>query len=169
MSAFNQHFLRVADTLRQAGLAYAADRLTSAWMEKQNALSTPRMLSIYLTLYLRKYPGRFLPILLDQVLVQKVMVMILTEIGDHSSANTAFVEQMAAMRTELTALTAAVDALKTLRSDLGSLKAEVAEVKKAAASQTKCAYCGAFGHTERNCHKKKADVAAAAQASSATT
>ena len=169
MAAFNQHFLRVADTLRQAGLAFAADRLTSAWMEKQNALSTPRMLSLYPIHYLRKYPGRFLPILLDQVLVQKVMVMMLTEIGEHSSANTAFVEQVAAMRTELTALTAAVDSLKSLRSDLGSLKAEVAEVKKSAANTTKCAYCGALGHIERNCHKKKADLAAAAQASGAAT
>ena len=68
-----------------------------------------------------------MPILLDQVLVQKVMVMMLTEIGEYSSANTLFVEQIATMRSEVMALTAAVDSLKSLRSDLGSLKAEVAE------------------------------------------
>ena len=65
---FNDHILAASSCLCQAGLQAASTRLTSAWMEIQSCLPVAPMISKYFSEYLRKYAGRFLPVLIDQLL-----------------------------------------------------------------------------------------------------
>ena len=48
-------------------------------MEIQSCLPVAPMISKYFLEYLRKYAGRFMPVLIDQLLVQKVMTHIVSE------------------------------------------------------------------------------------------
>ena len=55
-----------------------------------------------------------------------------------------------------------------LKFDLNNVKTELKNLKEKVASikpQKVCTYCGAPGHTEAFCNKKKADEAQAAQGS----
>ena len=62
---FNDHIFVASACLRQAGLQNASTRLNSAWMEIQSCLPVAPMISKYFSEYLRKYAGRFLPVLID--------------------------------------------------------------------------------------------------------
>ena len=161
---FNQHFLAAASCLRMCGMTVAADRLTTMWMEVQTQIQSPDMLRAYFREYLRKYAGRFLPVLMDEKLVLRCVTMS----RDSPSNETA--SQFAALTAKLTTMEAAITKLTTSTIDLaakasaassavGSLKTEVADLKSrlVKAEKSHCGYCGREGHVMKDCLTHKAD------------
>ena len=170
VSDFNDHILAASGCLRQAGLQTASTRLTSAWMEIQSCLPVAPMISKYFSEYLRKYAGRFLPVLIDQLLVQKVMTHLISDSCSSSKSAGEAMALIVGLRSDIHSLTSSIHELK---SGLASTKSDVTELKKKVAELEKprppmhCTYCKGTNHTERTCHAKAADIAKKAAAGSA--
>ena len=156
---FNDHILAASSCLGQAGLQSASTRLTSAWMQIQSCLPVAPMISKYFSEYLRKYAGRFLPVLVDQLLVQKVMTHLVSDSCSRSKSADDAMALVNDLRGDIHLLTSTI---RDLKSGLAAAKSEVTEMKKKVAELEKpkpiCSYCKGNNHTERNCHVKAADV-----------
>ena len=162
VSDFNDHILAASSCLCQAGLQTASTRLTSAWMQIQSCLPVAPMIAKYFKEYLRKYAGRFLPVLVDQLLVQKVMTHLISDSCSNSKSADEAMTLIAGLRGDIHSLTSSIHELKTglssTKSDVTELKKKVAELEKPKPTLL-CAYCQGTNHTERTCHKKAADLA----------
>ena len=166
MVQLNSHFLAAASTLRQTGMSVAAERLTQMWMDLQTHVPSPALIRIYLREYVRKYPGRFLPVLIDDKLVLKGVTLMLGSgpSADSASPDPAIAElskKLDDLAEKLTKLTTAVTEVKTAQ---GSLKSEFSDLKTRVGKTEKgvCGFCGTIGHTEKDCNKKaKAKTAGA--------
>ena len=158
---FNDHILAASSCLGQAGLQSASTRLTSAWMQIQSCLPVAPMISKYFSEYLRKYAGRFLPVLVDQLLVQKVMTHLVSDSCSRSKSADDAMALVNDLRGDIHLLTSTI---RDLKSGLAAAKSEVTEMKKKVAELEKpkpqviCSYCKGNNHTERNCHAKAADI-----------
>ena len=158
---FNDHILAASSCLCQAGLQSASTRLTSAWMQIQSCLPVAPMISKYFSEYLRKYAGRFLPVLVDQLLVQKVMTHLVSDSCSRSKSADNAMALVNDLRSDIHLLTSTI---RDLKSGLAAAKSEVTELKKKVAElekpkpQVVCSYCKGNNHTERNCHAKAADL-----------
>ena len=122
VSDFNDHMLAASGCLRQAGLQTASTRLTSAWMEIQSCLPVAPMISKYFSEYLRKYAGRFLPVLIDQLLVQKVMTHLVSDSCSSSKSADNAMTLVVDLRSDIHLLTSTIH---DLRSGLASTKFDV--------------------------------------------
>ena len=129
-------------------------------MEIQSCFPVAPMISKYFLEYLRKYAGRFMPVLIDQLLVQNVMTHIISDSCSAAKSSGEAMTLVASLRGDIHSLTTTVNETK---AGLGSSKAEVSDElkKKVAKLENKapyCTYCKGNNHIERNCHAKAADL-----------
>ena len=147
------HMTDAMEACKSIGWDAGASRISDMWHRTSRTFKSSALIRAYLIEYLRKYRGRGIPVLIDQ---DAVILCLGAAIGGGDSD--------AAVAKLTTKVTEVVAALGELKQTVGQVKQEFADFKKAAkekeANRPKCAYCGAFGHTEDKCHKKAADLAA---------
>ena len=148
----HNHFGAGVNLLRANGYEKMSRRLSDMWAELQRHLPAFELQKAYLIGYMRKYPGRGIPILLDRDLV---LLAIATSTQSGPS------EQMTKLTTDLTEIRKELASMKEKVAEVAAMKNELAQLKtKVAAGRTAktCTWCGGMGHDEATCRKKEQGV-----------
>jgi len=148
----HNHFGAGVNLLRSNGYELMSRRLSDMWAELQRHLPTFELQKSYLMEYMRKYPGRGIPTLLDRDLVLLAIA---------SSTQSGPSEQVTKMMSDLTEIRKELASMKDKVSEVAAIKNELAQLKtKVAAGRSAkaCTWCGGMGHEEANCRKKEQGV-----------
>ena len=145
-------------------------------MKMQLHFENVKMVQAYYKKYLTDFPGRGLPDLINKDILVSVLCAEVNQLVNGGADSGDFAEVRSSLE-KLTKLTESLketvqeqrSAIKELKSELNQLKNEVKMGKIANKDKKRCAYCekvlnlpasAYFGHTEAECHKKAAAIAA---------
>ena len=144
------HFGNLVRDYSDMGGIQEASLITRFWAETQSVSYDDKVMIEYISEYLRKYGGRFIPEVMD--------VKIASRVNNSRSAGGVTPEQLA----EVKALAKTTKSeFAELKRELNSLKGELSRLKSKTGPADrdpkgpKCHKCGEFGHIARDCPKKK--------------
>ena len=151
----NAHISALIRDYSDRGLLAEASRINRVWIEAQAVCPTDKHLVEYFLEYLKKYPGRGLPVIVDTLIVARVC-------SQGSGPNSSELRELKE------ALKTIKDEAKTAKTESSNLRNEVTRLRVEAQARRQpttpgegpiCHKCGERGHIARNCPRVRSEMA----------
>ena len=148
------HFGSLIRDFTEERLVVEASLVSQFWSEAASVSTEDAVVALYIKEWLRKYPGRGIPSVIDVVLATRVT-------GQQRATGGASADQVKALK----------ESVSTLRSDLADVKRELNKLKQTVGNLSNsddtgggggkgpkgkgpCHYCGEMGHIAKFCPNK---------------